>query len=136
MIERVLAKGTLIAVVKDMSIAIELVDLFAPDHLELLVKSPRKYLRRIKHAGAVFLGPWSPEAVGDFAAGPSHVLPTGGTASMFSGLTVDDFQRRMSVIAFTRDDLKATRSVIETFGRVEQLDAHARSASIRFEKNS
>jgi histidinol dehydrogenase len=82
----------------------------------------------------VFVGQWTPESAGDFVAGPSHVLPTGGAASMFSGLTVDDFRKRSSVIAFTRQDLEQTLPHIEAFGRVEGLDAHARSAGIRFQK--
>ena len=84
-------------------------------------------------AGAVFCGEWSPEVAGDFVAGPSHVLPTGGTAAMFSGLSVEDFRKRSSLISFTRADLEQTLPVIEAFGRVEGLDAHARSGRIRFE---
>ncbi len=75
---------------------------------------------------------WTPEPVGDFVAGPSHVLPTGGCATMFSGLTVDDFRRRTSFMAYTRADLQETLSVIESFARVEGLDAHAHAARIRF----
>jgi histidinol dehydrogenase len=90
-------------------------------------------LRKIRCAGAVFMGHWTPESAGDFVAGPSHVLPTGGAAARFAGLTVDDFLRRSSFIEFTRSDLQETLPVIEAFGRVEGLDAHARSASIRFE---
>jgi len=90
-------------------------------------------MKKIRCAGAIFLGAWTPESAGDFAAGPSHVLPTGGAAKMFAGLTVDDFRRRSSFIGFTRNDLKDVLHVIEAFGRVEGLDAHARSASIRFE---
>lgn len=90
------------------------------------------WLRKVTAAGAVFVGPWSPECVGDFVAGPSHVLPTGGTAAMFSGLTVDDFLRRTSYIAFTRADLRDALPVVEQFGAIEGLDGHAQSARIRF----
>ena len=80
------------------------------------------------------MGPWTPESAGDFAAGPSHVLPTGGAAAMFSGLTVDDFRRRSSFVEFTKRDLQDVLPVIEAFGRVEGLDAHARAGRIRFDK--
>ncbi|HAS81881.1 MAG TPA: histidinol dehydrogenase [Verrucomicrobia bacterium] len=105
---------------------------FAPEHLELMVEDPRRWIKQIRCAGAVFMGHWTPESAGDFAAGPSHVLPTGGAAAMFSGLTVDDFHRRSSFVQFTKNDLKEVLPVIEAFGRVEGLDAHARSGSIRF----
>ena len=83
-------------------------------------------------AGAVFAGAWTPESAGDFVAGPSHVLPTGGAANMFNGLTPDDFRRRHSFVAFTQGDLAETRRTIEAFAAVEGLDAHGRAASIRF----
>jgi histidinol dehydrogenase len=79
------------------------------------------------------VGGWTPECAGDFVAGPSHVLPTGGTAAYFSGLTVDSFRKRTSVVAFTRADLLETLPLIEAMGRVEGLDSHSRSASIRFD---
>jgi histidinol dehydrogenase len=85
----------------------------------------------VTSAGAIFLGHWTPESAGDFVAGPSHVLPTGGAAHMFSGLTVGDFMRRTSLIEFTRADLEETLPVIEAFGAVECLDGHARAATLR-----
>jgi len=133
MIVKVLRQGTLITTVRNLSEGIELINRFAAEHLELLVKQPRKVLKDIHAAGAVFLGPWTPESAGDFAAGPSHVLPTGGAAAMFSGLTADDFRRRSSIIDLTKKDLREVLPVIEAFGRVEGLDAHSRSAQIRFE---
>lgn len=133
LIQPVLRKGTLIVVVETLDQGMELINRFAPEHLELLVLEPRTWLKRVRAAGAVFVGPWTPECAGDFAAGPSHVLPTGGTAALFSGLTVDDFRRRMSIISFTAADLKDTLPIIEAFGRVEGLDGHARSARIRFQ---
>lgn len=133
-IKRVAARGGIMLVkVKDLDEGAELCNRFAPEHLELMVRQPKRWMKKIRCAGAIFLGAWTPESAGDFAAGPSHVLPTGGAAKMFSGLTVDDFRRRSSFIGFTRSDLKDVLHVIEAFGRVEGLDAHARSASIRFE---
>jgi histidinol dehydrogenase len=129
----VLRKGTLLVVVPRLEDGMRLCNTFAPEHLELLVRAPRRWLKRVRHAGAVFVGRWTPECVGDFVAGPSHVLPTGGAAVRFSGLTVDDFRKRSSYMAFSRADLKAVLPVLETFGEVEGLDAHARSARVRFE---
>ena len=133
-IRTVLEKGALIVVVDNLDVGMDLCNRFAPEHLELLTIEPRRWAQNVRTAGAVFLGAWTPECAGDFVAGPSHVLPTGGTAAMFSGLTVDSFRRRTSVISFTRADLQDVLPVLEAFGRVEQLDAHARSATIRFEK--
>lgn len=130
---KVLDKGTLVVVVNTLDEGMELCNQFAPEHLEIMVREPKNWLRKVRAAGAVFIGAWTPESVGDFVAGPSHVLPTGGTATMFSGLTVDDFRRRTSFMAFTRADLQETLPVIEAFGRVEGLDAHARAARVRFD---
>ncbi len=132
-IQRVAARGGIMLVkVESLGQGVELCNRFAPEHLELMVKSPRRWLKGIRCAGAVFMGPWTPESAGDFAAGPSHVLPTGGAAAMFSGLTVDDFRRRSSVVEFRKKDLQDVLPVIEAFGRVEGLDAHACAGSIRF----
>ncbi len=130
---QVLEKGMLLVVVKNMAEGMKLCNLFAPEHMELMVSNPEKWIDKVENAGALFIGEWTPESVGDFAAGPSHVLPTGGTAAYFSGLTVEDFRRRISLIQFTQEDLKDVLPVVEAFGRVETLDGHARSASIRFE---
>lgn len=132
-IRKVMRKGVLIAVTQDIMDGLELCNQFAPEHLELMVRRPRTWLKKVRCAGAVFLGKWTPESVGDFVAGPSHVLPTGGSAAMFAGLTVDDFRRRTSFVEMTKKGLHDVVPVIEAFGRVEGLDAHARSASIRFE---
>lgn len=133
-IHRVLSDGVLLVVVKNLNEGVRLANLFAPEHMELMVSQPEKWVDRIETVGALFIGEWTPEAVGDFVAGPSHVLPTGGTAAYFSGLTVEDFRRRLSLIRFTKEDLEETLPVVETFGRVETLDGHARSATIRFKK--
>ncbi len=130
---QVLEKGMLLVVVPDLTAGMTLCNLFAPEHMELIVENTEKWADKVINAGALFIGEWTPESVGDFAAGPSHVLPTGGTAAYFSGLTVEDFRRRVSLIQFTKDDLKDVLPVVEAFGRVETLDGHARSATIRFE---
>ncbi len=124
--------GMLAAVAPDLDQGMELCNRFAPEHFELMTADAPSRVKAVRAAGAVFIGGWTPEAAGDFVAGPSHVLPTGGAARMFSGLTADDFRRRTSLVRFTRRDLAETREVIETFGAVEGLDAHARAASIRF----
>lgn len=133
-IRKVMKNGMLLVVVPTLSAGIELCNRFAPEHLELMVRQPQFWLKKVRCAGAVFVGPWSPESAGDFAAGPSHVLPTGGAAALFSGLMVDDFRRRTSFISFTRADLWDALPIIEAFGEIEGLDAHARSARIRFER--
>jgi histidinol dehydrogenase len=134
MVERVLERGgILLAVVPDLRQGMELVNRFAPEHFEIMTRDARSHVDGVRAAGAVFVGRWTPEAAGDFVAGPSHVLPTGGAARMFSGLTADDFRRRHSFVEFTEEDLAETRASIETFAEVEGLDAHGRSAAIRFE---
>jgi len=122
-----------LGVTRDLDQAVELANQFAPEHLELAVADPEALLPRIRSAGAVFLGQYAPEPVGDYLAGPSHVLPTGGTARFFSGLSVNDFLRSMSVIRYTESALKKSVADIESLARAEGLDAHARAAGIRFD---
>lgn len=133
-VEKVLCGGTLLVVVNNLDTGMELCNRFAPEHLEIIVREPRTWLKKVRNAGAVFAGAWSPECVGDYCAGPSHVLPTGGTAAMFSGLTVDDFLKRTSIISFTRADLAETLDLIQAMGGVEGMDAHVRSALSRFNR--
>jgi histidinol dehydrogenase len=134
LVERVIAAGgILVVVVPSLKQGMELVNRFAPEHFEIMTQSPRLLLNQVRAAGAVFIGAWTPESAGDFVAGPSHVLPTGGAARMFSGLTADDFRRRHSFVEFTQEDLIKTRVAIETLAEVEGLDAHGRSVSIRFD---
>jgi histidinol dehydrogenase len=133
-VSKVLARGCILVVVPDIGKGVELCNRFAPEHMEVITKGAESVAKQITCAGAIFIGPWTPESVGDFAAGPSHVLPTGGTAAFFSGLTVEDFRRRVSLIHFKKGDLEETASVVEAFGRVETLDAHVRSATIRLKK--
>lgn len=106
----------------------------APEHLEIVTEDPRALLPEIKNAGAVFLGAWSPEPLGDYLAGPDHVLPTSGTARFFSPLSVEAFLKSMSVIQFDRDSLAPIQEEIVTFAEAEHLTAHANSIQVRFEK--
>ena len=134
LVERVIDRdGILIVVAKDVAEGLAVVNAFAPEHFEIMTKDALKVMKGVRSAGAVFAGAWTPESAGDFVAGPSHVLPTGGAANMFSGLTPDDFRRRHSFVAFTRDDLAQTRPTIEAFAAVEGLDGHGRAATVRFE---
>ena len=126
------AGGIVLAVVPDIDEGVALINRFAPEHFELMVKNPGPLIPRVTHAGAVFVGSWTPESAGDFAAGPSHVLPTGGAAKMFSGLTVDDFRRRTSLVEYSESDLRDALPIIETFGAIEGLDGHYNAAAIRF----
>jgi histidinol dehydrogenase len=131
-VRRALEKGGVCVLAKDMAQAIAITNQFAPEHCELMVKNAAKVLRSIKTAGAIFLGPWTPTVVGDYLAGPSHELPTGGAGSAFAGLTVDQFQRRTSVIELSRGALAKSLPALEAFGKVEGLDAHVASARVRF----
>jgi histidinol dehydrogenase len=133
-VQRVIDKdGILIVVVKSAKEGMAVVNRFAPEHFEIMTKDALEVMKGVRSAGAVFAGAWTPESAGDFVAGPSHVLPTGGAANMFNGLTPDDFRRRHSFVAFTKEDLAETKTTIEKFAEVEGLDAHGRAATIRFE---
>ena len=133
LVKRVIDRdGILIVVAQSVAEGLKIVNEFAPEHFEIMTKDALKVMKGVRSAGAVFAGPWTPESAGDFVAGPSHVLPTGGAANMFNGLTPDDFRRRHSFVAFTRADLAETRSAIEAFAEVEGLDGHGRAATIRF----
>ena len=134
LIQRVFDRdGVLFCVTPTVEEGLELVNRFAPEHFEIMCRDALRLMKGVRAAGAVFAGAWTPESAGDFVAGPSHVLPTGGAANMFNGLTPDDFRRRHSYVAFTRGDLAETKATIEAFAQVEGLDAHGRAASIRFE---
>ncbi len=121
-------------VTRDMTEAVSVINRLAPEHLELMVENPWEVLEGVKHAGAIFLGPWSPEPVGDYFAGPNHVLPTNGTARFASALGVDDFVRKQSVIAYSRSRLEKTAAAIAALARSEMLEAHARAVEVRFEE--
>ena len=134
LVQRVIDRdGILIVVAKSVAEGLEVVNRFAPEHFEIMTKDALKVMKGVRSAGAVFAGAWTPESAGDFVAGPSHVLPTGGAANMFNGLTPDDFRRRHSFVAFTQKDLAETKSTIEAFAAVEGLDGHGRAATIRFD---
>ena len=130
----VLESGCTLLLVEDVGEAIGMVEDFSPEHLTLAIKDGRQWSETIKNAGAIFLGNYSPVAAGDFIAGPSHVLPTGGAAKAFSGLTIDQFFRRTSIVEYPERALSRVRKHIEALCTVEKLDAHARSVSIRFDK--
>ncbi len=120
-----------VVVLPDMKQAVELANEVAPEHLEALVADPWSILPKIRHAGALFLGPWSPEPMGDYMAGPNHVLPTMRTARFSSALSVQTFTRRMSVIAAGPDFAARCVSPVARLARLEQLEAHARSMECR-----
>ena len=113
--------------------AIEAVNEIASEHLEVLTKDPFVTLSKIRNAGAIFLGSYSSEPLGDYFAGPNHILPTNGTARFFSALSVDDFIKISSVIAYSREALEPIHEDIERFAKAEGLTAHANSIAVRFE---
>ncbi len=118
----------------DLSQAAELANEIAPEHLELIIEDPRALLPSIRNAGAVFLGAWSPEPLGDYMAGPDHVLPTSGTARFFSPLSVESFLKTMNVVEYSQDSLAPIRDKIITLAEAEGLDAHANAIRVRFEQ--
>lgn len=130
-VERSLADFGAVFVVGSIAEACEIVNELAPEHLEIMTRDPESWAARVRHAGAIFYGEHTPEAVGDYLAGPNHVLPTGGAARFSSALGVHNFQRRTSIIRYTREELNETASLIAALAEAEGLDAHARSALIR-----
>ncbi|MFH1067752.1 MAG: histidinol dehydrogenase [bacterium] len=120
--------------VKDLNEAVEVSNAYAPEHLIIQVEKPEKCLEKIRHAGSIFLGPWSPEPVGDYASGTNHVLPTSGCARAFGGVTLMSFMKTMTVQKLTRDGLRALGPVVETLAAMEGLEAHKRAVSVRLEK--
>jgi histidinol dehydrogenase len=117
--------------VKNLDEAIKLTNQLAPEHCEIMMRGAAKVAEKIVTAGAIFLGPWSPTVLGDYVAGPSHTLPTGGAGCSFAGLTVDQFQRRTSIVEYDRVSLKRGLPALKKFAEVEGLDAHGKSAQIR-----
>ncbi|MBR3833584.1 MAG: histidinol dehydrogenase [Lachnospiraceae bacterium] len=122
-----------ILVAKDMEEAIDTANEIASEHLEIMTKNPFDTMTKIKNAGAIFLGDYSSEPLGDYFAGPNHVLPTNGTAKFFSPLSVDDFIKKSSIIYYSREALEPVHKDIVDFAKSEQLTAHANSISVRFE---
>ena len=131
-IRRSLDNFGFILVADNMADAVEAVNDIASEHLEIQTKDPWETMTHVKNAGAIFLGPYSSEPLGDYFAGPNHVLPTNGTAKFFSPLSVDDFIKKSSVIAYSREALERVHTDIESFARAEGLTAHANSIEVRF----
>ena len=116
----------------DLKDACRMADVVAPEHLEVVTAAPRELLPYLHNAGAIFLGQYAPEPLGDYMAGPCHVLPTSGTARFFSPLSTDTFLKKTSVIEYTRDALESYAQDIIALAQSEHLDAHANSIAVRF----
>ena len=129
-----LRKAGFAVLVRSIDDAIKICNEFAPEHLSLVVKDERRRLGEIRTAGAIYLGNTSAIAVGDFLAGPSHTLPTGGAGKSFSGLRADQFQRRTSIVKMDKASVKKSLSVVQEFARMEGLDAHGESVRLRVEQ--
>jgi histidinol dehydrogenase len=132
-LKTVVEKDAFFVLVRDAAHAIKIINEFAPEHLSLAVKEAEQIAELVRTAGAIFIGNYSPVAAGDFVAGPSHELPTGGAGKSFPGLTVDQFQRRTSLVRYDKDSLRKSVPIISEFSAIERLDAHGRSATIRFD---
>lgn len=122
-----------ILVVDQLSDGIDTVNAIAPEHLEIVTAEPFEVMTKIQNAGAIFLGQYSSEPLGDYFAGPNHILPTGGTARFFSPLSVDDFVKKSSIVYYSREALREVHQDIEAFARAEELTAHENSIRVRFE---
>jgi histidinol dehydrogenase len=130
-ISRALQNNGWLILVKNLDDAVALTNQLAPEHCEVMTRSPQKVSEKILTAGAIFLGNWSPTVLGDYVAGPSHVLPTDGAGASFAGLTVDQFQRRTSVVEYNRASLKKALKSVKKFAELEGLGAHGKSAEVR-----
>ena len=133
-VQEVLRDTTWLVLVKNLSEAVALCNRFAPEHASVVTRDDDVIAARLRTTGAIFLGAYSPVAGGDFVAGPSHELPTGGAGKSFPGLTVDQFQRRTSLVRFDAASLRKSLPVLRVFSAIEGLDAHGRSAEIRLEE--
>jgi len=116
--------------------AVRVSNLISPEHLEIMTRNPKRIAKGIRNAGAIFLGPFSPAVIGDYVAGPSHVLPTGGSARFYSSLGIEDFTKRSHVISYTRDALERVRVLVDRLTDIEGLRLHAESVRIRFGKDA
>ena len=132
-IRKALRKNGWLIHVKSINDGVALANRIAPEHCELMLRKPGQAVKALTTVGAIFVGPWAPTVLGDYMAGPSHTLPTGGAGASFAGLTVDQFQRRTSVVKYSRPALAKSIETIRTFAEMEGLDAHGRSAAIRLE---
>jgi histidinol dehydrogenase len=131
LIERALRNNGWLIQVADLGHGVELTNRFAPEHLEIFCRQNAELAKKITTAGAIFLGGYSPTVVGDYVAGPSHTLPAGGTGAAFAGLTVDQFQRRTSLVEYNKASLKKALKTVQKFAEGEGLEAHGLSAEIR-----
>jgi histidinol dehydrogenase len=131
MIRPVLDKECFIVLVPNLEDGVELVNAFAPEHLSLITEREHEILPLIRNAGAIFLGNYSPVAVGDFLAGPSHTLPTGGSGKSFPGITADMFQKRTSIVRFNKEACGRSEPIVRVFSEIEGLDAHGASVAVR-----
>jgi len=122
-----------IVFVKNQKEAIDVANRLAPEHLQIMTKTPQKLIKNIRNAGAIFVGPYSPTAIGDYVAGPSHVLPTGGTARFYSGLGVNNFMKSSHIISYTKKALEGARESVEKVASLEGLMKHLDSIKVRFE---
>ncbi|MHB9007976.1 MAG: histidinol dehydrogenase [Limisphaerales bacterium] len=134
-IERALAANGWLIQVKTLADGVLLANRLAPEHCEVQTRQARRVSEQITTAGAIFLGSWSPTVLGDYVAGPSHTLPTGGAGARFAGLTVDQFQRRTSVVEYDRAALRKSLAAVRGLADLEGLDAHGRSAALRLERD-
>jgi len=132
-IQEILRNNGWLIQVKTLEEGIQLTNQLAPEHCEIQTQKPAQIAKKIVTAGALFLGEYSPTVLGDYLAGPSHTLPTGGAGASFAGLTVDQFQRRTSIVTYNKSALKRSLETVATFADVEGLEAHGRSAKIRFQ---
>lgn len=130
-IQRVLDRNVWLILVQDLAAGVALTNQLAPEHCEVITKNARKVSEGIVTAGAIFLGNYSPTVLGDYVAGPSHVLPTDGAGASFAGLTVDQFQRRTSVVEYSRTAIKKALPAVKKFAEMEGLGAHGKSAEVR-----
>ncbi len=133
-IEKSLENYGVTIIVESIEDAVRISNEIAPEHLEVCTKNPFDLMPSIRNAGAIFLGDYSPEPLGDYMAGPNHVLPTNATAKFFSPLSVDDFIKKSSIISFNREGLKSLKDDVITFAEAEALTAHANSIRVRFEE--
>jgi histidinol dehydrogenase len=130
-IEKVFANGVYFILVRDLNEAAAVAGRYAPEHLEIMCANAEAVADNITAAGAIFIGEWTPEPIGDFCAGPSHVLPTAGSGRYFSGLTVEGFFRRMSTLQYTREAVQPELDLVKAFAEMEGLDAHGMSGEVR-----
>jgi histidinol dehydrogenase len=131
-IEAALTKYSAVLVTKNLDAALDFANLYAPEHLQVMTRDPLSLLPRIRHAGSIFLGPYAPVPVGDYASGTNHVLPTGGCARMFSGLSVDDFIKKPTFQHLSREALASLKDTVVTLAEAEGLPLHARAVAERF----